>query len=378
MKKYYLLTPGPTPVPHRVAAKSAEPILHHRTKEFQKIFASVQQGMKSVFKTKQDVVMISGSGTAAMDSAVTNTLSAGDKVLIGSIGSFGERWVKICEAYGLNATIIREEWGTPLAPQKIEDALKIDPSIKAVLIQHTDTSTGTLNDVKTIGQIVSKTSAILIVDSVSGLVGEELHMDDWKLDVVVTGSQKGLMTAPGLAMAALSDKAWKMVETSKLPKFYMDYKKIRKSIPDNETPWTPPVTLFASLDEAIKMIQEETIEKVWERHRKLQKMVQAGIKAMGFPLFSSAPCTVLTAATLPEGFDGNKLISKMLADHGVSIAGGQDHLKGKIFRMAHMGYMDEFDMVVGLTALEKTLTDMGYKVPQPGQAVKIAEAALTR
>ncbi len=189
-------------------------------------------------------------------------------------------------------------------------------------------------------------------------------MDDWKLDVVVTGSQKGLMTAPGLAMAALSEKAWKAVDTSKLPKFYTDYKKIRKSIADNETPWTPPVTLFASLDEAIKMLQEETIEKVWERHRKLQKMVQARIKAMGFPLFSSAPCTVLTAATLPEGFDGNKLISKMLADHGVSIAGGQDHLKGKIFRLAHMGYMDEFDMVVGLTALEKTLIEMGYKIPE--------------
>lgn len=376
MKKYYLLTPGPTPVPPRVAAKSAEPILHHRTKEFQNIFASAQEGMKYVMRTKNDVLMISGSGTAAMDAAVTNTLSPGDRVLIGAIGSFGERWVKICEAYGLNATIIREEWGKPLSPSKIEEALKKDTAIKAVLVQHTDTSTGTVNDLKTLGQIVSKTSAILIVDSVSGLAGEELHMDDWKLDVVVSGSQKGLMTAPGLAMASLSDKAWKHNEVAKIGRFYMDFKTIRKSIKDNETPWTPPVSLFQSLNEALKMIKEETIEKVWERHRKLSKMAQAGITAMGFPLFSSAPCTVLTAATLPAGFDGNALIRKMLDDQGVSIAGGQDHLKGKIFRLAHMGYMDSFDVIVGLTALEATFKDMGYKIPEPGKAIKAAEAAL--
>jgi aspartate aminotransferase-like enzyme len=276
----------------------------------------------------------------------------------------------------LTPTIIREEWGQALNPAKIEEALKKDSSIKAVLIQHTDTSTGTVNDVKTIGQIVSKTNAILIVDSVSGLGGEELHMDEWKLDVVVTGSQKGLMTAPGLAMACLSDKAWKLNEVSKLPKFYMDYKKIRKSIADNETPWTPPVSLFQSLNEALKMIKEDTIEKVWERHRKLMRAVQAGVKAMGFDLFSARPCSVLTAAKLPSSIDGNLLIKKMLDDHGVSIAGGQDHLKGKIFRLAHMGYMDGFDMVVGLTALEMTLQEMGYKVPEPGKAAKVTEAAL--
>ena len=376
MKKYYLLTPGPTPVPHRVAAKSSEPILHHRTKEFQEIFASVQSGMKYVMRTKSDVLMIVGSGTAAMDAAVANLLSPNDPVIVGSIGSFGERWVKICEAFGAKITAIREEWGKPLDPAKIEEALKKNPSTKAVFVQHTDTSTGTVNDLKAIGQVVAKTSAVLVVDSVSGLAGEELHMDEWKLDVVVSGSQKGLMTAPGLAMAAVSDKAWPLVEAAKNPRFYADFRTIKKSIKENETPWTPAVSLFQSLNEALKMIQEETIEKTWERHRRLQKVAQAGIKAMGFPLFSAAPCTVLTAATLPSGFDGNLLIKKMLSDHGVSIAGGQDHLKGKIFRLAHMGYMDAFDMVVGLTALEKTLTEMGYKLPEPGKAVKAAEAAL--
>ncbi len=332
--------------------------------------------MKYVFQTKNDILMISGSGTAAMEATVANTLSAGDSVIIGNIGSFGDRWVNIANAYGLKSDVIKEEWGTSLDPAKIEAALKKNPATKAVLIQHTDTSTGTLNDVKTIGAIVAKTPAILIVDSVSGLAGEELHMDDWKLDVVVSGSQKGLMTAPGLAMASISEKAWKLVETAKSPRFYWDFREIRKSIKNNETPWTPPVSLFQSINEALKMIQEETIEAVWNRHKNLAKAARAGIQSFGFPLLSSRPCHVLTAAKLPENFDGKLLVRKMLTDHGVSIAGGQDHLLGKIFRLAHMGYMDAFDMVIGLTALEKTLADMGYQIPSPGRAVKDFQAAL--
>lgn len=376
MKKYYLLTPGPTPVPPRVAAKSAEPILHHRTKEFQDIFASVQQGLKYVFRTKNDILMINGSGSGAMEAAVQNTLSPGDEVIVASVGSFGERWIKICEAFGVKVTAIREDWGKPVDTAKVEAALKANPKIKAVLTQHTETSAGTVNDLQTLGKIVAKTPAIFIVDAISGLGGEELHQDDWLLDVVVSGSQKGLMTAPGLAMASLSEKAWKAVDVSKCPKFYSDFKTIRKSIKSNETPWTPAVTLFASMNEAIKMIQEETIENVWARHKRLQGAAQAGIKALGFPLFSTRPCAVLTSASLPDDFDGDLLIKKMLSDQGVSIAGGQDHLKGKIFRLAHMGYMDGFDMIIGLSALEKTLKDMGYKIPEPGKAAKVAEAAL--
>jgi aspartate aminotransferase-like enzyme len=359
-----------------VAAKSAEPIIHHRTKEFGEVFNSVQDGMKYVYRTKQDVLMISGSGSAGMEAAVANTLSHGDKVLIGNMGSFGDRWVQISTAYGLNIQQIKVEWGKPIEPSAVEEALKKDKDIKAVLIQHTDTSTGTVNDVKKIGEVVAKTNAILIVDSVSGLAGEELHMDDWKLDVVISGSQKGLMTAPGIAMVAVSDKGWKAVEASKSPRFYWDFRTIKKSIKDSETPWTPPVTLFQGLNEALKMIKEETIEGVWKRRAKHAKAAQAGIKAMGFELFSKRPTNVLTAAWLPAGFDGNLLIRKMLSDQGVSIAGGQDHMKGKIFRLAHMGYMDSFDLMVGLTALEATLTEMGYKLPQPGKAAKEAQAAL--
>ncbi len=376
MKKYYLLTPGPTPVPHRVAAKSAEPILHHRTKEFGEIFKSVQEGMKYVIKTKQDVMMLAGSGTSSMEAAVVNTLSPGDHVIVGSMGSFGERFIKICEAFGLNVTAIREEWGKPVDPNKIAEALKMDPAVKAVLIQHTDTSSTTLNDVKAVADIVAKTPAILIVDSVSGLGGEEMLMDDWKVDVLVTGSQKGLMTAPGIAMVAMSDKAWAHHKTAKCPRYSVDFSIIRASIKDNETPWTPPVTLFLSLNEAIKMVKEEGIENGWVRHKKLAVAARAAVQALGFKLLSSRPANVLTGAILPEGFDGTLLLRKMLDEMGVSIAGGQEHLKGKIFRIAHMGYMNAFDLMIGFGALEKTLTDMGYKLPEPGKAIKLAQSAL--
>jgi serine---pyruvate transaminase len=376
MKKYYLITPGPTPVPPRVAARSSEPILHHRTKEFGEVFKAVQEGMKYVIKTKQDVMMLAGSGTSAMEAAVVNTLSPGDHVIVGSMGSFGERFIKICEAFGVKVTAIREEWGTPVNPAKIEDALKKDPAVKAVLIQHTDTSSTTLNDVKAVADIVAKTPAILIVDSVSGLGGEEMHMDDWKVDVLVTGCQKGLMTAPGISMVAMSDKAWAHHKQARCPRFSVDFSIIRASIKDSETPWTPPVTLFLSLSEALRMIKEEGIENSWARHKKLAVAARAAVQALGFKLLSSRPANVLTGAVLPQGFDGVLLLRKMLDELGVSIAGGQEHLKGKIFRIAHMGYMNAFDLMVGFGALEKTLTDMGYKLPEPGKAIKLAQSAL--
>jgi len=376
MKKYYLLTPGPTPVPPRVAARTAEPIIHHRTKEFGELFDRVQEGMKYVMRTKNDVLMIMGSGTAAMEAAIANTCSSGDKVLVGSIGVFGDRFVDICEAYGLSPLVIREEWGTPLSPQKVEDALKKNPDIKIVTAQHTETSTTTVNDLKTIGAIVAKTHALFVVDSVSGLAAQELHMDDWKIDVLVSGSQKGLMCPPGLSMAAISEKGWKHVETAKLPRFYSDFRRIRKSIATHETPWTPAVSLFQGLDEAIKMIKEETLEGVWKRHQTLAKAVRAGFQAMGLKALSTYPCDVVTGAWLPDSVDGKAVIRKMLTDYGVSIAGGQKHLKGKIVRLAHMGYMDAFDMLIGLNAIENALSELGYKVPQAGQAVEAAKAAL--
>lgn len=376
MKKAYLITPGPTPVPPEVAAQGALPILHHRTQEFGEIFDRVLDGLKYVYQTKGDALVLTSSGTGAMESAVVNTLSPGDKAVVATSGAFGNRWGKLCEAFGAKVVWIKEEWGHPVDPQKLRDTLKANPDAKAVFLTHTETSTGVVNDLKTLGAIVAETPAISIVDAISGLGGEEMRMDDWKLDIVVSGSQKGLMTAPGLAFAAVGTaKAWKVVDVCKNSRFYWDYRSIRKSIPNKETPFTPAVALVSSLDVALKMIRRDGIENVWARHRRMARAARAGMQALGLKLLSPAPCSVLTAAWLAEGVDGNKLVDWLRDEHGVSIAGGQEHLKGKIVRLAHMGYMDHFDLIIGLTGLEWALQKFGQKV-DAGKAARSAQEAL--
>ncbi len=375
MKKQYLITPGPTPVPPEVAAQSALPVLHHRTHEFGALFEKALHGLKYVYQTRHDVLMITGSGTGAMESAVANLLSPGDTMIVGAVGSFGERWVKIGEAFGAKVVAVREEWGKPTDPETIRQALKTHPEAKAVFVQHAETSTGAVNDLPALGKIVAETPAVLVVDAVSGLGGEELRMDEWKLDVVVSGSQKGLMVAPGLSFAAVGPKAWPLVEKSKNPKFYFDWLVIRKSVADKETPWTPAVTLVASLVKALDMIRQDGIESVWERHRRLARMAQAGMRGLGLQLLSSRPCAVLTSAKLPSNVDGKKLITWLRDEHGVSVAGGQEQLAGKIVRLAHMGYMDHFDLLIGLTALEWALKKFGAVIT-PGRAAKEAQDAL--
>jgi aspartate aminotransferase-like enzyme len=262
MKKHYLLTPGPTPVPPAVALKEALPIIHHRTNEFAAIFKDVAEGLKYLFQTKNDVFITSSSGTGAMESAVVNLLSAGDEVIVASCGNFGDRWTKICQVYGITVHNANAPWRKPVSADEIEKVLKANPKVKAVYTTFTETSTGVVNDIKSIGEIVSKTDAVLVVDAISGLIGQEFHMDDWKVDVTVSGSQKGFMLAPGLAFISLSEKAWNCVESSKLPKFYFDYKKYKKSLITSETPFTPPVTLIVSLQEAIRMLKEKGLENL--------------------------------------------------------------------------------------------------------------------
>ena len=374
MKKFYLITPGPTPIPPEVAAQSALPIIHHRTHEFGDVFDAVSQGMKYVYQTTKDVLIMTSSGSGAMESAVANVVSPGDKVIVAAGGSFGERWIKINTAFGANVVALKDELGKSVDVEKVREALKANPDAKAVFCQHTETSTGVVNDLKALGEIVAATPAILVVDAISGLGGEELHMDDWKLDVVVAGSQKGLMIAPGLAFSCVSDKAWKMVEACKNHRFYFDYRLIKKSIPNKETPWTPAVTLMQSLRASLAMIKSDGIENVWARHRRLAKATRAGMQGLGLKLFATNPCSVLTSAHLPPSVDGNKLVNWMRDDLGVSVAGGQESLKGKIVRLAHMGYMDQFDILVGLTALEAGLKKFGASV-QPGKAAQAATEA---
>jgi serine---pyruvate transaminase len=375
MKKTYLLTPGPTPIPPEVAQKESLPILHHRTSEFEKIFAEVSEGLKYVYQTKNDVFSIASSGTGAMEASVTNILSPGDDALVASCGNFGERWSKILEAYGLKPVKIEAEWGKAVNPADVEKALKQNPRIKAVYTTFTETSTGVVNDLKAIGAIVSKTNAVLVVDAISGLAGQDLRTDEWNLDVVVSGSQKGLMLGPGLSFASLSPKAWKLVEQAKLPRFYFDFKKMKKSFDERQTPFTPAITLLVALGEAIRMIKEKGLENVFKESNLLARASRAGMKAIGFELFSESPCDVVTAVSVPAGVEGGKIVKILREKYGVSIAGGQGKLKGKIIRFAHMGYIGKADILVGFSCLEMVLAELGYKF-EKGKSVAAAEEVL--
>jgi aspartate aminotransferase-like enzyme len=333
--------------------------------------------LKYLFCTKNDVLILSNSGTGAMESAVVNLLSPGDEALVASCGNFGERWAKILEAYGLKPNVIAGEWGKSVNPAEIEKALKANPKIKAVFTTHTETSTGVVNDIEKIGAIVSATPAVLVVDAISGLVGQELKTDDWKVDVVVSGSQKGMMLAPGLAFASVSPKAWPMVEAAKLPRFYFDWRKMKKSLATKETPFTPPVTLIVALSESIKMIRAKGLENVQAECKLLARAARAGMKAIGLELFGDKSCDVVTSALVPQGVDGGKIVKLLREDYGVSIAGGQGALKGKIIRFAHMGYIGKADVLVGFACLEMALERLGYKL-EKGKAVAAAEAELIK
>ena len=351
MKKAYLITPGPTPVPPEVSSKEGMPILHHRTSEFGALFSQVIEDLKLVFQTKNDVLMTAGSGTAALECAVANLLSPGDKALVISTGVFGDRFKKICDSYGVNALFIREPDGDVAIPAKVEASLKQNPDIKVVFITHTETSTGVVNPIEEVGKIVAKTNAIMAVDSVSGLAGQDLQTDNWHCDVVCSGSQKGLMTAPGLAIMSVSPKAWPLVEASKSPRFYFDWRKMKKSVVDKETPFTPPVTIVAAQAEALRLLKQEGLQNVFARHAWLAQATRAGVLALGLEIFAKVPCNVLTSVKVPAGLNGKTIVKRLREDYGVSIAGGQGDLDGKIIRLAHMGYMDRFDVMIAISAL---------------------------
>ncbi|MCX7941123.1 MAG: alanine--glyoxylate aminotransferase family protein [Endomicrobia bacterium] len=374
MKKYFLLTPGPTPVPPEVSQAEARPILHHRTTEFGKIFVEVIEGMKYVFQTANDVLMVTGSGTAAMEAAVVNLLSAGDEVIVASCGNFGDRWENICNVYGVKVHKVTSEWGQAINPEDIANILKQNKNIKAVFTTHTETSTGIVNDIETIGKIVKETQAVLVVDTISGLVGQKFLTDKWYVDVAVTGSQKGLMCPPGLSFVTVSPKAWEYVEKSTLPKFYLDFKKMRKSIDNKETPFTPAVSLVVALHKAIEIIKEKTLEVIWQQTEKLAVATRAAVKSMGLKIFcdESHISNIVTPISMPEGMDGQKVVRTLREEFGISIAGGQGKLKGKIVRIAHMGYIDKFDLIVCISGLEMVFNKLGYTV-ELGVGVKSFE-----
>ena len=373
MRKNYLLTPGPTPIPPQVSEAESRPIIHHRTPQFQAVLKEVTEGLKLVFQTSGDVFILTSSGTGAMEAAVVNLLSAQDTALCVQGGKFGERWTELCQAYGIMPEIINVEWGKAVDPKEIELRLKANPKIKAVFTTLCETSTGVTADIQAIGAVVKNTDAVLVVDAISGLGAIDIKVDAWSVDVCVSGSQKGLMLPPGLAFLSVSKKAWGEINTSKSPRYYFDLKAAKKASDSADTPWTPAITLIMGLNEALKMMRQDGLDNVFARHHKMADATRAAMKALGLELFApTAASDVVTAVKVPAGVDGEKLVKAMRDTYGVTIAGGQAELKGKVFRIAHMGFIEEFDIIAGISCLEKVLFQMGYKFTL-GSGVKASE-----
>ena len=379
MDKKYLFSPGPTMLPPEILLKMAEPMMHHREPEFEKIFAEIREGLKYLFQTKNEVLTFTSSGTGAMEGAVSNILSTGDKAIVVRGGKFGERWGEICKAYGIEFVPIDVEWGKAVDPKRIEQILQSDPTIRAVYTQASETSTGVRHPIREIAEVVKRfENAVIVVDGITGIGVFDIPMDTWELDVVVSGSQKALMLPPGLSFAALSDKAWKFVERSNLPKYYFDFKKELKNTKKNQSAYTPAVSLFVGLRESLRMIKKEGREGVFQRHERLAEATRRAAKALGLELYApDFPSNALTAVKFPAGIDGERLKALFFEKFGITVAEGQEQAKGKIIRIAHLGYYDRLDMIMVISALEMLLKEMGHKF-ELGAGVRAAEEVLMR
>jgi aspartate aminotransferase-like enzyme len=376
MPTRYLLTPGPTPLPPAVREALSRPIIHHRTSEYRALFKRTQQGMQQVFQTSQPVICLTSSGTGAMEAAVVNLLSPGDEAIVVLGGKFAERWQELCRAYGISVATVPVAYGQAVNPTDVEQALRAQPSVKAVFATLCETSTGVAHDVAAIAAITRSSQAVLVVDAISGLLADECATDAWGLDVVVTGSQKGLMLPPGLAFMTLSPRAWAMVETAKSPRYYTDLRLYRKALADDDTPFTSAVSTVVALEAALKDLLAIGVPQVIQRCAALAHATRAGVEALRLRLFSARPSNGVTAVTVPGGVDGKHLTALMHERWGVMVAGGQGEMAGKIFRIAHMGYIGKEDVLAGLEALEGALTELGYAAPVPNAAVQAARAVL--
>jgi aspartate aminotransferase-like enzyme len=361
MKKKYLLAPGPVQIPPEILLEMAKPILHHRTPEFEKTFAEVQNLLKELFDTKNPVITFASSGTGAMEAAIVNTHSSDDEVLVVENGKFSERLGLICKAYGLTTHVMKIPNGEAVSPGDIKKRLSENKNIKSVLLEYSETSTGTMNDLETIAEIVSQTPALLIVDAITSLGVVETPCDKWKLDVVIGGSQKSLMLPPGLSFLWLSDRAWERAKTSTLPKFYFDIHEELAALKKNTTAWTPAISLINGLHVALKMMKNAGWQNLYQKNMQLMELVHTGVRALGLELFSKSPSVSVTAVSLPAEIDSVELVEKLKDEQFITIAGGQSELKGKIFRVGTLGWIDHGDILVFFGALEVCLSQMGYK-----------------
>ncbi|HEY6963222.1 MAG TPA: alanine--glyoxylate aminotransferase family protein [Gaiellaceae bacterium] len=368
MEKRYLFTPGPTPVPPAVLAAGAEPIVHHRGADFRGIYASALSRLKDVFRTSSDVLLFTASGTGAMESAVANLCEPGDRVTVVSHGSFGERWLAICDQHGLDVHALRYEWGERPDPEEIGAAVS-EAGTDLVFCQQSDTSTGVVSDVRAIKEAVG--GAMLVVDAISSLGAVPLETDEWGIDVVVSGSQKALMAPPGLAMASVPEHVLARAKPSR--SFYFDWPRNKKAQDALDAAFTPAVSIIRSLDVALGLLLESGLDAAFEKHVRLGRATRAGVKAMGLELFSPDDDTaaVVTAIRAPGGIDADELLAHLRDRHGVTLAPGQQHLKGKIFRIGHIGWFDVFDIASALAAVELSLTELGADVER-GAAVPAA------
>ena len=379
--KHTLMIPGPTPVPETVLKAMGRHPIGHRSGEFQTIVRRTTEQLKWLHQTSSDVLVITGSGTAAMEAGMINTLSRGDKVLCGDNGKFGERWVKVARAYGLEVDVVTAEWGQPLDTEAFRAALEADTEkqIKAVILTHSETSTGVINDLETIARYVkAHGTALTIADCVTSLGACNVPMDAWGLDVVASGSQKGYMLPPGLSFVAMSDRAWAAYATSDLPKFYLDLGPYRKTAAKDSNPFTPAVNLYFGLEAALDMMQKEGLEAIFARHARHRAAAQAGMEAIGLPLFAAqGHGSPAITAVAPEGLDAELLRKTVKEKFDILLAGGQDHLKGKVFRIGHLGYVCDRDVLTAVSAIEATLQSLGLHKGTMGSGVAATSAALS-
>ncbi len=374
-EKRYLMTPGPTPAPPEVLAAVGQPVIHHRGPDYRELYARVLGRLREVFRTEQEVLLFGGSGSGGMESAVANLVSPGDPVLIVSAGYFGERWAAIAKAYGADVDHLRYSWGE--IPSAEDAAARLhERESGLVFFTHSETSTGVVLDPQPFAAAAREAGALSVVDAVSSLGAVPLETDGWGIDVVASGAQKALMTPPGLAMASASVAAWERSVTASSPRFYWDWEKTRKGQSTLDAPVTPPVSLVAGLDVALALLLEEGLEAAFDRHRRLGRACREGLKAMGLDLSSPDDdrSAVVTAAYAPDGIDSDELVLLLRDRHGVTLAPGQGELKGKIFRIGHIGYYDVFDITTALAAVELALVELGAQIERGAAVTRALEA----
>ncbi len=357
-----LRIPGPTPCPPEVLQAMGKQMINHRGDEFRNILGDITAKLKQVFQTKNDLLVLTCAGTGVMEAAVVNSLSPGDKVLAVTIGVFGDRFASIAKAFGADVTILKTEMGKAADPEAVRRALQADPRITAVLVTHNETSTGVTNDLAALARVIKGFDKLLVVDAVSSMSSINVPVDEWKLDVVVSGSQKGWMVPPGLAFVSMSEAAWKAQAASKMPKFHFDLARARKSLENGETPWTPNITVFFGLQVGLDMILKEGLPAVFARHARVAQATRTGVKSLGLTLLADErfASNTVTAINASNGLDPKKLTKVMREDHGIVMAGGQASLEGKIFRIGHMGWVLESEIKELVEALRVSLPQAGF------------------